>query len=152
MSAEDKGALLTILTNTPEFKPSEVTVAEELIDNYLALGTESGYHIQIADNEGKIVGYICYGETPLTTDTWDIYWIAVDRTKRGNKIGRALAEAAEVAIRQAHGRMIVLETSSGPLYENTQKFYLNHGYEIIACVPDFYSPGDDKLILQKRLE
>ena len=97
------------------------------------------------------MGYVCYGETPMTIDTWDIYWIAVDRTKRRKNIGKALAEAAEGAIKQAHGRLIVIETSSLPSYENTRKFYLGRGYEVVAQIPDFYAPGDDKVILQKKL-
>jgi ribosomal protein S18 acetylase RimI-like enzyme len=151
MLAQDKRALMTILKNTPEFNPSELVVAEELIDNYLAVGTKSGYHIQIAEDEGQIVGYVCYGETPMTIGTWDIYWIAVDRTKRGKGIGKALAEAAERAMKQAQGRLVFIETSSTPSYENTRRFYLGRGYVVIACIPDFYSPGDDKLILQKKL-
>ena len=35
MTAADKPALMKILKNTPEFKPYEVTVAEELVDYYL---------------------------------------------------------------------------------------------------------------------
>jgi ribosomal protein S18 acetylase RimI-like enzyme len=151
MSAEDKQTLLPILKNTPEFKPIEVTVAEELIDNYLTHGTSSGYHIQIAEDEGKVVGYVCFGETPCTVGTWDIYWIAVDQEKRGRSIGKTLSEVAENTIKQANGRLIIIETSSVPLYENTRKFYLARGYEIVARIPDFYMPGDDKLIMQKKL-
>jgi ribosomal protein S18 acetylase RimI-like enzyme len=151
MSAKDKRALLQILKNTPEFKPFEMVVAEELIDYYLADGVKSGYIIQIAEDDGELAGYICYGETPCTVGTWDIYWIAVAREKRGRGIGKALSEAAETAIKQARGRLAFIETSSTPLYENTRNFYLGRGYELIARIPDFYMPGDDKLILQKKL-
>jgi ribosomal protein S18 acetylase RimI-like enzyme len=151
MSAKDKRALLQILKNTPEFKPFEMVVAEELIDFYLADGVKSGYIIQIAEDDGELAGYICYGETPCTVGTWDIYWIAVAREKRGRGIGKALSEVAETAIKQARGRLAFIETSSTPLYENTRNFYLGRGYELIARIPDFYMPGDDKLILQKKL-
>ncbi|MHB8105033.1 MAG: GNAT family N-acetyltransferase [Dehalococcoidales bacterium] len=151
MLAKDKQGLMAILNNTPEFKPFEVTVAEELIDYYLAEGTQSGYNIQIAEDEGQVAGYICYGETPCTVGTWDIYWIAVDGTKRGKGIGKALSETAEKAMKQANGRLVFIETSSTPLYENTRHFYIARGYEMVACIPDFYMPGDDKIILQKKL-
>ena len=151
MSPGDKPALLRMLKNTPEFKPFEVTVAEELIDSYLASGENSEYIIRIAEDNGEVAGYICYGETPCTVGTWDIYWIAVDRSRRGKGLGKALSETAETAIKQARGRLIFIETSSTPLYENTRQFYLARGYEVIARIPDFYMPGDDKLILQKKL-
>jgi ribosomal protein S18 acetylase RimI-like enzyme len=150
MSAADKTALMLILKNTPEFKPFEVTVAEELVDYYLSDGVKSGYSILIADDDG-VAGYICYGETPCTVGTWDIYWIAVSQQKRGKGIGKMLDTAAETAIRKAHGRLAFIETSSTPLYENTRRFYIARGYEQVACIPDFYMPGDDKLILQKKL-
>ena len=151
MTPADRLALLRMLENTPEFKPFEVTVAEELIDYYLTDGVKSGYIVQIAEDNGEVAGYICYGETPCTVGAWDIYWIAVDSSRRGKGIGKALSETAETAIKQSQGRLVFIETSSTPLYENTRRFYLARGYELIARIPDFYSPGDDKLILQKKL-
>jgi len=151
MSAADKPALMRILKNTPEFKPFEVTVAEELVDYYLTDGVKSGYHILLADDGGQVAGDVCYVETPCTIGTWDIYWIAVSQEKRGKGIGQALSDAAEAAIKKAHGRLAFIETSATPLYENTRRFYRNRGYETIARIPDFYMPGDDKLILQKKL-
>jgi ribosomal protein S18 acetylase RimI-like enzyme len=152
MSAADKPALMQILQHTPEFKPHEVVVAEEVIDAYLADPDGSGYHTLTAYTKGQLAGYICYGQTPCTVGTWDIYWVAVAGDRRGQGIGGALTKKAEDAIRQAQGRMILVETSSSPVYENTRRFYLGQGYELIARVPDFYAPGDDLLVMQKRLD
>jgi ribosomal protein S18 acetylase RimI-like enzyme len=151
MTAGDKPAIMRLLRNTPEFRPAEVAVAEEVIDSYLSRPEDSGYNIVVAVDGSSVSGYICYGETPCTVGTWDIYWIAVAREKRGRGIGRTLSEAAEAAIKKAGGRQAIIETSSTPLYENTRGFYLGRGYETIARIPDFYLPGDDKLILRKIL-
>ena len=142
---------MKILRNTPEFKPSEVVVAEEIIDAYLCDSQNSGYNILVAEADLTIAGYICYGPTPLTEGTWDLYWEAVARGKRGQGIGSMLMESAERKIIRTKGRLAVIETSSTPAYEATRRFHLGHGYEIVARIPDFYAPGDDKLILQKRL-
>ncbi len=64
----------------------------------------------------------------------------------------ALTEAAETAIIKAGGRMVIIETSSTPLYDNTRRFHGARGYETVARVADFYSPGDDRLIMVKRLK
>jgi ribosomal protein S18 acetylase RimI-like enzyme len=151
MVAQDKRALMQILKNTPEFKPFEVSVAEELIDFYLEDSVKSGYIIKIADDDGEVAGYVVYGETPCTIGTWDLYWIAVDRSRRGKGIGKMLSAVAESEIQQKQGRLVFIETSSTPLYENTRHFYIARGYEQVARIPDFYEPGDDKLILQKKL-
>lgn len=143
---------MKILQNTPEFKPSEVVVAEEVIDSYLDNPRESGYYILVADDSSAVIGYICYGPTPLTEGTWDLYWIAVTPDKQRTGIGSTLLDTAEKNIRDSGGRLAIIETSSVREYEKTRHFYFSHGYEIIACIPDFYTPGDDKLILQKQFK
>ena len=151
MIHKDKLNIRKILRNTPEFKPAEVAVAEEVIDSYLEDPFGSGYYILVAEADSIVTGYICYGPTPLTEGTWDIYWEAVAREKRGQNIGTILMQSAEKSIREAKGRLAIIETSSIPSYEKTIRFHITNGYEIVARIPDFYEPGDDKLILQKRL-
>lgn len=128
-----------------------MVVAEEVIDSYLHDPRGSGYHTLVAESDSTIAGYICYGPTPLTEGTWDIYWMAVVPEKQGQGIGSALMTFAEDQIKKARGRLAIIETSSKPEYEKTRRFHLSHGYEVVCRIPDFYAPGDDKLILQKRL-
>ena len=152
MTQEDKPSIRQILRGTPEFKPSEVAVAEEVIDSYLRDPLSSGYHILVAEGDSTVAGYICYGPTPLTAGTWDLYWEAVAQEKRGQGIGSMLMKAAEKEIVRARGRLAIIETSSTPAYEKTRRFHISHGYEIVARIPDFYAPRDDKFILRKRLK
>ena len=151
MTKKDKPALMKILRSTPEFKPSEVVVAEEVINSYLRDPRGSGYYALVAELDSAIAGYICYGPAPLTEGTWDIYWMAVALEKQGKGIGGALLAYAEDRIRETQGRLAIIETSSKPEYEKTRRFHLSHGYEVLCRIPDFYAPGDDKLILQKQL-
>jgi ribosomal protein S18 acetylase RimI-like enzyme len=151
MSGEDRPRIAEILRDTPEFKPSEVVVAEELIDSYLDDPSGSGYHVLVAEADSAVGGYICYGPTPLTEGTWDIYWVAVSRQKQDQGIGSALVKSAEEEITKDQGRLVIIETSSTPLYEKTRRFHLGEGYQVVCRILDFYAPGDDKLILQKRL-
>ncbi|HTY82401.1 MAG TPA: GNAT family N-acetyltransferase [Dehalococcoidales bacterium] len=142
---------MQILRNTPEFKDYEVVVAEEVIDGYLDDQQGTGYYALIAEDDSQLAGYVMYGQTPVTIGTWDIYWIAVSGEVRGKGIGKALTKEAEADIKKMGGRLILIETSSQPLYENTRRFYLGQKYEQVARIPDFYAPGDDLLIMQKRL-
>ena len=152
MQEKDKPTLMKILRITPEFKLSEIVIAEEVIDDCLKDPVNSGYYTLVAEDDSGVEGYISYGPTPLTEGTWDLYWEAVAQEKRGQGIGKALMKSAEGEISKAGGRLAIIETSSTPAYEKTLRFHLGLGYEIIARIPDFYSPGDDKLILQKRLK
>jgi predicted N-acetyltransferase YhbS len=151
MMSEDKPAIMQILRNTPEFKPFEVVVAEEVIDSYLDDPYRSGYHALVAELDSTVMGFVCFGPTPITEGTWDVYWIAVEREQKGKGIGSILLDYTEKNIRGGGGRLIIIETSSLPSYNSTRQFYLHRNYEIIARLPDFYAPGDDKIILEKRL-
>jgi GNAT superfamily N-acetyltransferase len=129
-----------------------VVVAEEVIDSFLDDPQGSGYHVLVAEDNSAIIGYVCYGPTPLTEGTWDIYWMAVTPEKQGKGVGAALLERAEKGIMEVEGRLAIIETSSIPSYEKTRLFHSHHGYELVARIPDFYAVGDDKLILQKQLQ
>jgi GNAT superfamily N-acetyltransferase len=151
MLKRDKPALITLLRDTPEFKPAEVVVAEEVIDSYLADPAGSGYNTLVAEDGPAISGYISYGPAPLTEGTWDVYWIAVAAEKHGKGVGGVLLAYAEAKIKEAKGRLIIIETSSQAGYQKTSRFYSKHGYKTTCRLPDFYAPGDDKIILQKQL-
>jgi len=151
MTRRDKSAIMRILRATPEFKPAEVAVAEEVLDSYLVDPIGSGYYVLVAEVDSSVVGYICYGPTPMTERTWDIYWLAVAPEEQGRGIGRTLLTFAEDRIKEANGRLALIETSSKPDYERTRRFHHLQGYELVCRIPDFYSPGDDKLVFLKRL-
>jgi ribosomal protein S18 acetylase RimI-like enzyme len=149
MTAEDKPQLMELLTATPEFEPAEVPVAEDVIDAYLNRpGVD--YHILVAEELSRIIGYICFGQTPLTQSTWDIYWMAVTGERRGRGIGAALLRRAEEQIRRDGGKLALIETSSKPNYLPTRRFYLKNGYKKVSRIADFYAPGDHRITFEKR--
>ena len=150
MDPKDKPVIMRLLRAIPEFEPDEVTVAEEVIDSYLRDPVGSGYLIVVAEDP-EIVGYVCYGPTPLTHGTWDLYWIAVSPENQGHGIGKALMLYVEDRIETARGRLVLIETSSKADYEKTRGFYQARGYAEACRIQDFYAPGDDKVVLQKKL-
>jgi ribosomal protein S18 acetylase RimI-like enzyme len=151
MAARDKPAIMDILRSVREFTREEVPVAEELLDAYLEAPSTSGYLVFVAEVNAVVTGYICYGPTPLTKGTWDIYWIAVDPGGQGQGIGRTLMAFTEGRIKRSRGRLILVETAGRPEYAKTRRFYQSLDYREAGRIADFYSPGDDKLILEKRL-
>ena len=60
---------------------------------------------------GQAVGWVCFGQTPCTVGTYDIYWIAVAPGMQGKGVGAALMAKAETLIAQQGGRLAVVETS-----------------------------------------
>jgi ribosomal protein S18 acetylase RimI-like enzyme len=150
MTAADKPAVMDLIRATGFFRTNEVVVAEELIDTYLEEPDQKDYGIVVVEDEAKrVAGYMTYGQTPLTAGTYDLYWMAVDPRAQGRGHGRALVEWLEAYVRAAGGRLIIIETSSVPMYEPTRRFYLGLNYIETARIPDFYQPGDDRVIYRK---
>jgi GNAT superfamily N-acetyltransferase len=149
---EDTPALKTLTAATGVFKPHEVEVLQEVLDEFH--GRQAGPdHVAIVDErDGKPVGYAYYAPDVMTDRTWFLYWIAVDKTVHARGIGSGLLRHVEDDVRRRNGRLMFIETSSLPHSELTRKFYLKHGYVINGVLRDFYSDGDDMVIFRKRLD
>jgi len=146
---EDKQKVLSFLSASSIFRDNELRIAEQVFDDAVKEGVGGEYLSYVAEQDGKIAGWICFGPAPCTVGTYDIYWIAVDPAKRGNGLGSALINFAENKIKNSNGRMIVIETSSSNLYLPTRSFYTKKGYLQMASVDNFYAPGDGKVVYAK---
>ncbi|NOK14385.1 GNAT family N-acetyltransferase, partial [Corallococcus exercitus] len=100
---------------------------------------------------GGLVGYCCYGPTPMTENTFDLYWIASAPEVRGQGIGAGLISAMEADLRRRKARIIRVETSATEAYGPTRGFYASMKYGEEARIKDFYKQGDDLIILTKRM-
>lgn len=125
-------------------------MALELVDEILHQPQTTTYTIRVLEDDGQVRGYVCYGPTPLTQGTYDLYWIAVDRTCHGKGYGQALMRDVEQDVSSRGGRLLLIETSSQQTYEGTIHFYNRAGYELAGRIRNFYRPGDDKLIFSKE--
>ena len=144
-------SLLAALQQTGVFTANEVRTALELIDEWLQLGERSDYLTYVVEEEGRVRGYVCYGPTPLTDSTYDLYWIAVDPSTHGRGFGRRLLTFAEADILRRGGRLVLIETSSQDANQSTIRFYERAGYDLAARIRNFYRAGDDKLVFAREL-
>ena len=149
--SRDADDILRIAADQPLFTQDESETVGELLDDYLELPDHNGYAFLTATLDGRVVGIACYGPTPLTRGTFDLYWICVDREFARHGIGRNLMERVVDEVRALDGRMIVLDTSGTSAYEPTRAFYHSVGFTPAATVPDFYAPDDDLVIFCRRL-
>ena len=150
LAAPDQPQLAALLNRIETFTPDEVQCALELVG--IALQPNSvDYQVLVAVREAKVVGYVCYGPTPMTEGTFDLYWIASDPAVRGQGVGAALVSAMEGDLRRRKGRLIRVETSAMEAYGPTRGFYAAMQYREEARFRDFYKVSEDLIILAKRL-
>jgi GNAT superfamily N-acetyltransferase len=151
LQPSDPGSIESLVRDTGFFSAEETGIARELADDGLAHGSSSHYRFILADRDGILAGYACYGPVPCTLGAWDLYWIAVAPGAQGQHLGRALLERVESAILAAGGTHIYADTSSREQYASTREFYAHRGFNKAADFPDFYAPGDGKIVYSKTL-
>jgi D-alanine-D-alanine ligase len=148
LTAADRGRVEEISRAVGLFRADEIAVALEVFDaevagspDYIALG---------AEHDGRLAGWICWGPTPCTLGTFDLYWMAVDPALHGAGVGTALLHAMEARLAGV-ARLVVVETAGRPDYAPTRAFYEARGYRAVSRIPDFYAPGDDQVVYVKSL-
>ena len=157
-----------ILEATRVFRNEEIDVAIELFDS--TYGTPIGVDAAPQQNivtppsssdyfflgaftpEEELAGFACYGPTPATDRTYDLYWIAVDPAAQGSGCGTILLNEVERRLKGLNARLVVVETSSRSDYMHTRGFYVQRGYVEAARARDFYAPADDRITYTKRLQ
>jgi len=149
--ADDVGRVRSLVTSTGFFSAAEVDIAGDLVTERLTKGIRSGYHFVLAERGSGLVAYACYGPIDGTQDSFDLYWIAVAPEEQGRGLGTHVYARAEAAMRKAGAKRIYADTSSSDRYAPTRGFYKRMGFAEQARLPDFYGPGDGKVIYVKAL-
>jgi len=146
-----------IVRATGVFNEDEIGVALELFDEGVtgavdeSAASSPDYEF-IGAFEGDVpIGYACFGATPSTDRTYDLYWIAVHPSAQRSGAGAALMSEVERRLEDRRARLVIIETSSRESYAATRRFYEKRCYEEAARLHDYYAPGDDRIVLSRRL-
>ncbi len=146
--AADRHRIEAITRAVGVFHDDEVPVALEVFDG--AVAADPSYTALVAEHDGVAAGWICWGPTPCTAGTFDLYWLAVDPAHHGAGIGRRLVGELEPRL-EGVAPLIVVETAGRAEYAGTRAFYEAVGYRRTAVIPDFYAPDDDQVVYTKTL-
>jgi ribosomal protein S18 acetylase RimI-like enzyme len=149
LAAADRAAVAEVIASDETFKADEVAVALELVD--AAIAGSSDYEVRVADDGERVSGYICFGRTPMTERTYDLYWVCVHARARGRGIARLLVEAMETELRGRGGGQVRVETSETDGYGAARKLYERLGYPEASRLQDFYAAGDALITYYKVL-
>ncbi len=155
----DRPLVAALLASLPAFSDEERAVALELVDHRLAHPTSDDYRFILSfssppgDGSGpeELAGYLCYGHTPMTRSTYDLYWIATSRAYARSDVARGLLARLESEMARAGGGLLRVETGSREAHGAGVHFFDALGFARTATVADFYAPGDDLIIFTKRV-
>jgi ribosomal protein S18 acetylase RimI-like enzyme len=146
--------LVALAASTGIFAPNEAEVLlGGVLDDLHAgrLGEGHQAHVWANDETGVPEGWVYLAPTFKADGVWDLWWIGVGPQVQGAGVGGALLRSIEGLVRDAGGRLLIIETSSTPPLAPARRFYTRRGYQLCGTIPDFYAAGDDKVIFAKRL-
>lgn len=149
--AADCDRVRELAAATGFFHADEVEIAVELVDERVRKGAASGYEFVLAEQDGRLIAYSCFGPIPCTRTSFDLYWIAVHPALQGKGLGRAVLDETERRIREMGGTRMYAETSSRPQYLSTRVFYERTGFTLAEQLDDFYDLGDGRCTYLKCL-
>lgn len=126
--------------------------ALELLEAVLVPPEGNTYEALVGfDENAQAVCYACFGATPMTDATFDVYWMVTASHLRGQGLGARLLAEVEAQVAGRGARSIRIETSSLEGQGGAKRFYERQGYRVVGLIADFYRPGDDLVTLAKRL-
>src|SRR5437762_8704931 len=97
-SPNDRAALQRLIAPERDspFRPEEVSCALELLAAVLDPPEGNSYEARIAVADGdQPIAYACFGHTPMTDATYDLYWLITAAERRGQGLGASLLGAVE---------------------------------------------------------
>jgi ribosomal protein S18 acetylase RimI-like enzyme len=100
-------------------------------------------------DDGELAGFVCGFLSQTADDEAYIHFVGVDPERRGEGLGRDLYQRFFEEVRTS-GRAVVRCVTS-PLNERSVAFHESLGFEVERVVPDYDGPGEDRVLLVRRL-
>jgi ribosomal protein S18 acetylase RimI-like enzyme len=147
--------LVQLSRRTGLFTPSEADALLRSTLDALHDGTLIGPHLVrviAGEADDHPLGWAYAAESTTAPGVWDVWWIGVDPAAHGRGVGTELLDSLEREMRAAKARVVVIETSDGAGLARARRFYPSRGYVERGRIPDFYAPGEAKVIFSKSIE
>ncbi len=101
------------------------------------------------DSDGDLVGFVCGFLSQTDPEEAYIHFVGVSPEHRGGGVGRTLYERFFAEVRDADRSVVRCVTSPGN--EDSVAFHAALGFQIDRVAEDYDGPGEDRVLLLKRL-
>jgi ribosomal protein S18 acetylase RimI-like enzyme len=104
----------------------------------------------VDDDDGQLAAFLIGFLSQSDESEAYVHFVGVAPEHRGSGLGRALYERF-IDDARAHGRTVVRAVTS-PSNEQSMGFHRALGFEVDHLVPDYDGPGEDRVLLVRRLD
>ncbi|WP_158630044.1 GNAT family N-acetyltransferase [Cohnella sp. AR92] len=113
---------------------------------------ESHVNCWYTEEHGEVVSAIIFVENEHRSGGYRFEYFGVHRDYRHRKLGWQLIEAMFEYCRSQNGRYIETFTCDLPEYASARKMFERNGFSFMCHLPDYYYPGEGKLLYIKNLQ
>ena len=145
----DSDALLAIIESSGQFDENGLAHVKETLNDYFAGESED---LWFTADDGEPVGVAYCAPEPVTDGTWNLLMLWTRRDRNGQGHGSALVNHLEQILTEREARLLIVETSGLPDFENARNFYDKCGFTQEARIKNFFAVGDDKIVYTKMLK
>ncbi len=146
----DLPAVVGIAIASGLFASSDDGFLNQMMNDYFAVNLADG-HQCVIDVTDQPLGVAYFAPAKATAGTWYLTMIAVIADQQGKGRGATLLRHVEATLRSSGERLLLVETSGLPSFEQTRAFYKKCGYTEEARVRDYFEAGDDMVLFRKAL-
>lgn len=146
---QDVKAILDVIRRTLKY---DLKFARRYYERFFDDGDEmtEGDAVYVACVGRDVAGVIGYARDYLSTDfSYWLGWFAVRDEFRRQKLGTRLLRRVEEDLRSMGKHKVFVSTEDSNSI--AKSFYTRHGFRTEGVVRDYYSKGEDELIMSKNL-
>jgi len=105
-----------------------------------------------AEEGPEVIAAIIFVENEHKSGGYRLEYFGVHRSHRHRGFGWRLIKHMFDLIRERNGRYVETFTCDLPEYESARKLFERNGFQFLCRMPDYYYPGEGKLLYYKLFE
>jgi len=145
---EDKEQMLSVIGSYP-FKWDK-RIAQKYYDDYFDESISlKGDKVFVLASGKKVLGVIGFSLDMYETRNYWLKWFYVHQNCQGKGYGSRLLNFVARRLRRKGIKKLFVETSSDEAYRTALMMYLDRGFRIEAAITDYYTKGEDRIVLSK---
>src|SRR5690606_39012295 len=103
------------------------------------------------EEQGEVISAIIFVENEHRSGGYRLEYFGVHREYRHRKLGWQLIQAMFHYCQSQNGRYVETFTCDLPEYASARKMFERNGFAFMCHLPDYYYPGEGKLLYIKNL-
>lgn len=153
LSGTDAGRVSDFLLGEHCFDDQRFTPGEMEQLRWLPLRSleEPHIHCWYEEDEHGIISAIIFVENEHRSGGYRLEYFGVHRRHRKRQLGYKLLDAMFRYCKAVQGRYVETFTCDLPEYASARKLFEQNGFQFMCHMPDYYYPGEGKLLYLKML-